>query len=377
MEPFAFVVEATDCGGKARAGTLFTAHGPVPTPAFMPVGTVGTVKAVRSRELQNELKASIILANTYHLYLRPGTDILQEAGGLHRFMGWKGPLLTDSGGYQVYSLAPTRSISDQGVLFQSHVDGSRHLFTPERVMDIQRAIGADIVMAFDECPPYPSPEEYAHRSMELTHRWLLRCVERWQATEPLYGYPQALFPILQGSVYPALREASGRFVTTVPAPGYAIGGLAVGEPEETMYAMVELACDILPVEKPRYLMGVGTPVNILEAVARGVDMFDCVIPTRNARHGMLFTWQGIIRIKNARWQRCFEPLNTSLFGEEGYTLAYLHHLFRTGEILAQQLATLHNLHFYLELMRVIRKHILAGVFDAWRHEVRTSLQASL
>ncbi|MCS6982044.1 MAG: tRNA guanosine(34) transglycosylase Tgt [Flavobacteriales bacterium] len=377
MEPFAFLVEATDCGGKARAGTLFTAHGPVPTPAFMPVGTVGTVKAVRSLELQKELQASILLANTYHLYLRPGPDILQEAGGLHRFMGWNGPLLTDSGGYQVYSLARTRSISEQGVLFQSHVDGSRHLFTPERVMDIQRAIGADIVMAFDECPPYPCSEDYARRSMELTHRWLIRCVERWQATEPLYGYPQALFPILQGSVYSALREASGRFVTQVPAPGYAIGGLAVGEPAETMYAMVELACDILPFEKPRYLMGVGTPVNILESVARGVDMFDCVIPTRNARHGMLFTWQGIIRIKNTRWQRCFEPLNPTLFGEEGYTLAYLHHLFRTGEILALHLATLHNLHFYLELMRAAREQILSGDFEAWRHRVTPALQSSL
>jgi queuine tRNA-ribosyltransferase len=366
---FSFQILHKDPASQARMGQLVTPHGTIQTPVFMPVGTAATVKAIRSEDLRSVVKASIILANTYHLYLRPGTDVLKAAGGIHRFMNWHGPVLTDSGGYQVFSLAQSRKITEDGVVFQSHIDGSRHLFTPEKVVDIQRSIGADIIMAFDECPPYPCEEAYARQSMELTHQWLLRCFERFEKIGPQYGYEQALFPIVQGSVYPALREQSARFVTQVPASGYAIGGLAVGEPEEQMYAMLKLVTPILPAEKPRYLMGVGTPVNILEAVALGVDMFDCVMPTRNARHGMLFTWQGVLQIKNVRWQKCFEPLNPDLFGEDGYTLAYLHHLFRAGELLAFQLATLHNLYFYLSLMEEIRKKIMDGMFQAWKEEL--------
>lgn len=377
MRGFSFQVLYQDTASQARAGLLETPHGTVQTPVFMPVGTVASVKALRSEDLQHLLNASIILANTYHLYLRPGTDVLEAAGGIHRFMNWCRPLLTDSGGYQVFSLAQSRRITEEGVVFQSHIDGSRHLFTPEKVVDIQRSIGADIMMAFDECPPFPCDAAYARQSMELTHRWLLRCFERFEKTAPLYGYEQALFPIVQGSVYPALREQSAHFVTQVSAPGYAIGGLAVGEPEEQMYAMLELVTPILPVDKPRYLMGVGTPPNILEAVARGVDMFDCVMPTRNARHGMLFTWQGVLQIKNVRWQKCFEPLNPDLFGEDSYTLAYLHHLFRAGELLAFQLATLHNVHFYLSLMETIRRKIMDGVFLEWKEEVIPILSRKL
>lgn len=369
MDSFSFQVLHRDSSSQARVGRLETPHGIVPTPVFMPVGTAATVKTVRSEDLRQLLRASILLSNTYHLYLRPGTDVLEAAGGIHRFMNWHGPVLTDSGGYQVFSLAQSRKITEDGVVFQSHIDGSRHLFTPERVVDIQRRIGADVMMAFDECPPYPCDEAYARRSMELTHRWLLRCAEQYEKTTPFYGYDQAMFPIVQGSVYPKLRTESARFVTQVPAPGYAIGGLAVGEPEDQMYAILDLVTPLLPADKPRYLMGVGTPANILEAVARGVDMFDCVMPTRNARHGMLFTWQGVLQIKNARWQKCFKPLNPDLFGEEGYTLAYLHHLFRAGELLAFQLATLHNLHFYLSLMETIREKIAAGTFAAWKDEV--------
>lgn len=369
MDSFSFQVLHRDSSSQARVGRLETPHGIVPTPVFMPVGTAATVKTVRSEDLRQLLRASILLSNTYHLYLRPGTDVLEAAGGIHRFMNWHGPVLTDSGGYQVFSLAQSRKITEDGVVFQSHIDGSRHLFTPESVVDIQRRIGADVMMAFDECPPYPCDEAYARRSMELTHRWLLRCAEQYEKTTPFYGYDQAMFPIVQGSVYPKLRTESARFVTQVPAPGYAIGGLAVGEPEDQMYAILDLVTPLLPADKPRYLMGVGTPANILEAVARGVDMFDCVMPTRNARHGMLFTWQGVLQIKNARWQKCFKPLNPDLFGEEGYTLAYLHHLFRAGELLAFQLATLHNLHFYLSLMETIREKIAAGTFAAWKDEV--------
>ncbi|MCX7650316.1 MAG: tRNA guanosine(34) transglycosylase Tgt [Flavobacteriales bacterium] len=374
MDDFKFTLIREDSGTRARVGCLETPHGRIETPVFMPVGTVATVKSVRAEDLHHQVKARIVLANTYHLYLRPGPEILEKAGGIHRFMNWKAPVLTDSGGYQVYSLAEKRTITEEGVHFQSHIDGSKHFFTPEKVIDIQRSIGADIIMAFDECPPYPCTESYARQSVERTHRWLERCWDRLVGTRPLYGHPQALFPIAQGAVYPELREASARFVAALNAVGYAIGGLAVGEPEDTMYAMLDIVTDILPRQKPRYLMGVGTPSNILEAVARGVDMMDCVMPTRNARHGMLFTWEGMLQIKNARWQACFEPLNPDLFGEDGYTFAYLHHLFRAGELLAFQLATLHNLHFYISLMQKIREKIAEGTFSTWYPEIKKRLE---
>ncbi|MBL7775243.1 MAG: tRNA guanosine(34) transglycosylase Tgt [Saprospiraceae bacterium] len=354
--------------GKARAGRIETGHGAIETPIFMPVGTAATVKAVHQRELDEAIRAQIILGNTYHLYLRPGLDILEQAGGIHAFNAWAKPILTDSGGYQVYSLAHRRKIREEGVTFQSHIDGSRHTFTPEGVMDIQRKIGADIVMAFDECTPYPCDFRYAKNSMELTHRWLSRCVERFRATEPLYGYEQTLFPIVQGSTYPELRKISAETIAAADCPGNAIGGLSVGEPAEDMYAMTELVTDILPAGKPRYLMGVGTPENILECIDRGIDMFDCVLPTRNARHGMLYTPEGVVNIRNSRWRSDFSPIDAEspLATSRTHSRAYLRHLFVNDEILGMQLASLQNLGFYLWLVGEARRHILEGSFPAWK-----------
>lgn len=356
---------------KARAGVLHTDHGDIPTPIFMPVGTVGSVKAVHQRELTNDIDAKIILGNTYHLYLRPGTPTLEAAGGLHRFMGWQRPILTDSGGFQVFSLAENRKLTEEGCTFKSHIDGSRHIFTPEKVIDLQRSIGSDIMMAFDECPPGDSPYDYAKKSMELTHRWMDRCMKRYHETEPLYGHQQALFPIVQGCKYADLRRKSAEHAASHDAIGYAIGGLAVGEPTEVMYQMIEVVNAILPTDKPRYLMGVGTPANILEAIERGVDMFDCVMPTRNGRNGMLFTWQGTINIKNKKWEHCFEPIDPSSTAEADrcYTLAYLHHLIKSEEILGLQVASIHNLAFYLSLVRSARQHILDGDFPQWKESV--------
>lgn len=363
-----FHLTARDPRSSARAGVLSTAHGDIETPIFMPVGTAGSVKAVHQRELENDIGAQIILGNTYHLYLRPGIDLLQRAGGLHRFMGWKGPILTDSGGYQVYSLAENRKILQEGVAFRSHIDGSPHTFTPEGVIDIQRSIGADIIMAFDECTPYPCEYDYARSSMELTHRWLARCVARMQSTTSAYGYEQALFPIVQGSIYKDLRERSAEFIASQSQPGNAIGGLSVGEPHREMYEMTDLVCRILPAEKPRYLMGVGTPENILECIALGVDMFDCVMPTRNARNGMLFTTQGIINIRNLKWKDDLSPLDETLGGYAStfYSKAYLRHLVINKEILGAQIATLQNLTFYLWLVREARKKIQEGTFASWK-----------
>jgi queuine tRNA-ribosyltransferase len=363
-----FDVQARDAGSKARAGQLTTAHGVIQTPIFMPVGTAGTVKAVGQRELKQDVHAQIILGNTYHLYLRPGLDVLQAAGGLHKFNGWDQPILTDSGGYQVFSLGATRKIKEEGVTFRSHIDGSKHLFSPEGVMDIQRRIGADIIMAFDECTPWPCEYDYARRSLDMTHRWLKRCIERLDSTEPLYGYEQTLFPIVQGSTFKDLRRQSAEFIAEQGRAGNAIGGLSVGEPAEQMYEMAELVCDILPQDKPRYLMGVGTPANILENIALGVDMFDCVLPTRNARNGMLFTAQGIINITNKKWATDFSPIDEALGGYASsfYSKAYLRHLFQAQELLASQIASMHNLTFYLWLVGEARKHILAGTFAAWK-----------
>jgi len=363
-----FTLQATDPQSKARAGLMETAHGLIETPIFMPVGTAGTVKAVHQQELINDIQAEIILGNTYHLYLRPGLDVLQRAGGLHKFIGWNKPILTDSGGYQVYSLTEVRKIREEGVTFQSHIDGSKHLFTPENVMDTQRIIGADIIMAFDECTPYPCDYSYASRSLDMTHRWLQRCCNRFDETEALYGYDQTLFPIVQGSVYKDLRRKSAETIASFEREGNAIGGLSVGEPAEEMYAMTEVVCQILPVDKPRYLMGVGTPVNLLENIALGIDMFDCVMPTRNARNGMLFTKDGIINIKNKIWENDFSPIDaeSDLLADRQYSKAYLRHLIRSKEILGAQIASLHNLHFYLWLMREARKQILGGNFRDWK-----------
>jgi queuine tRNA-ribosyltransferase len=360
-----------DPGSKARAGLLHTDHGAIETPIFMPVGTAGTVKAVTQQDLKNEVNAQIILGNTYHLYLRPGTGILREAGGLHKFNGWDRPILTDSGGYQVYSLEGNRKIKEEGVTFKSHIDGSSHFFSPENVMDIQREIGADIIMAFDECAPYPCDKKYAKSSMEMTHRWLDRCIARLNETEPLYGYSQSLFPIVQGSTYPDLRKESAEKIASVGSDGCAIGGLSVGEPHEDMYAMTELVCDILPADKPRYLMGVGTPANILECIALGIDMFDCVMPTRNARNGQLFTWNGILNMRNKKWENDFSPLdpNGTSYVDTFYSKAYVRHLFIAQEILALQIASLHNLAFYLELVREARKQILSGTFAVWKNKM--------
>jgi queuine tRNA-ribosyltransferase len=361
----------TDSQSKARLGRLHTAHGTIETPIFMPVGTVGSVKGVHQQELRDDINAQIILGNTYHLFLRPGTDVLEAAGGLHQFIGWERPILTDSGGYQVYSLSGSRKIQEEGVKFQSHIDGSYHFFTPERAIEIQRSIGADIIMAFDECTPYPCDYAYANRSMHLTHRWLGRCFTAMEQTEPKYGYEQALFPIVQGSTYKDLREESAHAIASFDAVGNAIGGLSVGEPDDELYEMTDLVCNILPQDKPRYLMGVGTPINLLESIALGVDMFDCVMPSRNARHGLLYTWEGTINIKNEKWAKDFSALDPSsqVWVDQVYTKAYLRHLIKTGEYLGIQIATIHNLAFYLELMRVAREKIASGEFVAWKNQV--------
>ncbi|MBD2704805.1 tRNA guanosine(34) transglycosylase Tgt [Spirosoma sp. BT702] len=374
-----FSITAHDTQSKARTGILTTDHGTIQTPIFMPVGTAGTVKAVHQRELETDINAEIILGNTYHLYLRPGLDVLRQAGGLHAFNGWKRPILTDSGGYQVYSLSDTRKIKEEGVTFKSHIDGSKHIFTPEGVMDIQRIIGADIIMAFDECTPYPCEYGYARQSMEMTHRWLDRCINRFDATEGHYGYRQTLFPIVQGSTYPDLRRQSAEYIASKEREGNAIGGLAVGEPAEDMYTTIELVNGLLPADKPRYLMGVGTPANILEAIALGVDMFDCVMPTRNARHGILFTTEGIINIKNEKWSRDFSPIDANLGGYAStfYSKSYLRHLFKAEELLSGQVASLHNLTFYLWLVRQARMHIEIGDFVSWKAEMVVRLMQRL
>jgi len=367
-----FDLVTKDKATKARAGLIHTDHGTIETPIFMPVGTAGTVKAVHQRELHDDIKAQIILGNTYHLYLRPTLDILEKAGGLHKFNGWNKPILTDSGGYQVYSLAGTgRKITEEGVKFKSHIDGSTHFFTPENVMDIQRRIGGDIIMAFDECTPYPCDFSYARQSMEMTHRWLQRCCERFDATQAHYGYAQTLFPIVQGSTYKDLRKQSAEVIASMGREGNAIGGLSVGEPAEDMYEMTELVCDILPVDKPRYLMGVGTPENILESIALGIDMFDCVLPTRNARHGILYTTQGVINIRNEKWKDDFSPIDESLGGYVStfYAKGYLRHLIKSEEILGAQIASVHNLTFYLWLVGQARKQIIAGTFAQWKIEI--------
>ncbi len=376
--PF-FELQTQDPQSKARAGKITTAHGEILTPIFMPVGTAGTVKAVHQRELTDDIQAQIILGNTYHLYLRPGLDILEKAGGLHQFNGWERPILTDSGGYQVYSLAGTRKIKEEGVTFASHIDGSKHLFTPENVMEIQRSIGADIIMAFDECPPYPCDYEYARTSMDMTHRWLKRCCDHFDKTSPKYGYSQVLFPIVQGSVYKDLRQKSAEFIASMNREGNAIGGLSVGEPHEEMYETTELVCAILPSDKPRYLMGVGTPENILECIALGVDMFDCVMPTRNARNGMLFTTQGILNMRNKKWEADFSPIDAELGGYAStfYSKAYIRHLLKSKEILGAQIASIHNLTFYLWLVDEARKHILAGDFRAWKNKMIPQLMQRL
>ena len=379
MVSLQFELQTTDPGSKARAGKITTDHGDILTPIFMPVGTVGSVKAVTQQQLNDIVKAQIILGNTYHLYLRPTTGILEQAGGLHKFMGWSKPILTDSGGYQVFSLASNRKITKEGVLFQSHIDGSKHLFTPENVMDIERSIGADIIMAFDECPPYPSEYIYAKKSMELTHSWLDRCITRLSETPDKYGYTQNLFPIVQGSTYKDLRIASCQYIASKNAAGNAIGGLSVGEPEEMMYEFSALCCEHLPEKKPRYLMGVGTPWNILENISLGIDMFDCVMPTRNGRNGMLFTTQGVMNMKNKKWANDFSPIDANLPCEvsQYYSKAYLRHLFVAGEYLALQLASIHNLSFYLWLVGEARKHILEGNFNSWKNEMVERLKVRM
>lgn len=370
-----FDLQHTDANSKARAGKITTDHGDILTPIFMPVGTAATVKAVHQRELHEDVKAQIILGNTYHLYLRPGLEIIEKAGGLHGFNGWTKPILTDSGGYQVFSLKEIRKISEEGVKFRSHIDGSMHFFTPENVMDTQRTIGADIIMAFDECTPYPCDYEYARTSLDLTHRWLKRCINRFDETEGKYGHSQALFPIVQGSTYKDLRIKSAEFIAEQNREGNAIGGLSVGEPAEMMYEMTDVVTDILPKDKPRYLMGVGTPANILEGIALGIDMFDCVMPTRNARNGMLFTTQGIINIKNEKWKDDFSPIDAELGGYVStfYSKAYLRHLVKCEEMLAAQIASVHNLTFYLWLVRQARQHIIAGDFTAWKNKMVVQL----
>jgi len=363
-----FELKGNDPGSNARAGLIRCDHGYIETPVFMPVGTAGTVKAVHFKELTDDIKAQIILGNTYHLYLRPGLDIIRRAGGLHRFNGWNRPILTDSGGYQVYSLAHIRKLNEEGVVFQSHIDGSRHTFTPENVMDIQRTIGADIIMAFDECTPHPCHYKYAEQSMHRTHRWLERCMNQFHNSEPKYGYNQSLFPIVQGSVYRDLRLQSAEKIAEWNADGNAIGGLSVGEPPQVMYEMTSLVCGIFPKDKPRYLMGVGTPVNILESIALGVDMFDCVMPTRNGRNGMLFTQKGIINIKNEKWKEDFSPVDPDgdSFVDHAYSRAYLRHLFASKEMLGPMIASIHNLRFYTWLVEEARRQLIAGTFSAWK-----------
>lgn len=366
-----FELQHTDVQSKARAGLITTDHGQIETPIFMPVGTQGAVKAVHMPELENDIMAQIILGNTYHLYLRPGLEILEQAGGLHKFNSWNKPILTDSGGFQVFSLAHNRKLTEEGAIFRSHIDGSKHMFTPERVMDIERTIGADIMMAFDECTPGDAEYGYAKKSLELTERWLDRCITRFNETECTYGYKQALFPIVQGCVYPDLRKRAAENVASKEAEGNAIGGLAVGEPTEKMYEMIEIVNEILPQDKPRYLMGVGTPANILEAIERGVDMFDCIMPTRNGRNGQLFTRYGILNMKNKKWANDFSPIDTkgTSFVDTLYSKAYLRHLFIVNEILALQIASIHNLAFYLWLVKEARKHIIAGDFTIWKASI--------
>ena len=374
-----FKIDATAPGSEARAGEITTDHGRIPTPIFMPVGTVGSVKAVHAHELKEDIDAKIILGNTYHLYLRPGLDVLRKAGGLHKFNSWDRPILTDSGGFQVFSLAANRKLREEGAWFRSHIDGSKHLFTPEGVVDIERTIGADIMMALDECPPGTADYEYAKNSLGLTLRWLQRGWKRYQETEGLYGYNQAYFPIVQGCVYPDLRRESARFVADLGADGNAIGGLAVGEPTEKMYEMIEIVNEILPKEKPRYLMGVGTPANILEAIDRGVDMMDCVMPTRNGRNGMIFTRNGIINLKNKKWAEDFsalDPGGPSRVDEE-YSKAYLRHLFTSHELLGMQIASIHNLAFYLWLVKEARRHIIEGDFKQWKEEMTVNVTRRL
>ncbi len=379
MAALQFELQHTDTASKARAGSITTDHGRIQTPIFMPVGTAGSVKAVTQKQLEENVKAQIILGNTYHLYLRPGLEVLEEAGGLHQFNNWQKPILTDSGGYQVFSLAGTRKIKEEGVTFQSHIDGSRHLFTPEYAMDIQRTIGGDIMMAFDECPPGGSDFAYAKKSMELTHRWLDRCVERFTHTRDKYGYTQNLFPIVQGATFKELRKQSCEYITSKQAPGNAIGGLSVGEPEAVMYEICDWCCDHLPTDRPRYLMGVGTPWNILECIGMGVDMFDCVMPTRNGRNAMLFTTQGVINIDNKKWEKDFSPIDPGLEGEASnyYSKAYLRHLMKAKEILGLTIASTHNLTFYLWLVGQARQHILAGDYVAWKERLVPVLKTKL
>lgn len=374
-----FQLEHTDPKSSARAGTITTDHGQIQTPIFMPVGTAGTVKGVHTKDLKEDTKAQIILGNTYHLFLRPGTEILKDAGGLHKFNGWDRPILTDSGGYQVYSLANQRKITEEGATFASHIDGTKHLFTPERVMDIQREIGADIIMAFDECPPYPSTYEYAKKSMHMTHRWLDRCFDRLEQVEPLYGYNQTLFPIIQGSTFEDLRNESAEYISSKNADGNAIGGLSVGEPAEEMYKHAAGACAILPKDKPRYLMGVGTPANILENISLGVDMFDCVMPTRNGRNGQIFTSEGIVNIRNKKWENVHEPLdpNGTSFVDSQYTKAYVRHLIHSKESLGAQIASMHNIRFYLWLVEQARAHIISGDFASWKNDMIPKLERRL
>ncbi|MCI7556112.1 MAG: tRNA guanosine(34) transglycosylase Tgt [Bacteroidales bacterium] len=379
MEKTFFNLQATDANSAARAGVVHTDHGDILTPIFMPVGTVGTVKGVHRRELEDEIKAQIILGNTYHLYLRPGTKILQQAGGLHKFEGWTRPILTDSGGYQVFSLAAIRKMKEEGVEFASHIDGRKLFFTPENVMQIEREIGADIMMAFDECTPGTADKKYAKDSMDRTHRWLDRCIQAFDSTPDLYGYKQHLFPIVQGCVYPDLRQEAAKRLRDLNRDGYAIGGLAVGEPAEKMYEMIEVVNDILPTDKPRYLMGVGTPWNILEAIERGVDMFDCVMPTRNGRNGQIFTWNGVMNMRNKKWEDDFSELDPcgTAYVDHQYSRAYVRHLIHSDEMLGLQILSIHNLAFYLELVKAAREHILAGDYKQWKDSVMPVIMSRL
>ena len=374
-----FTISNTDSKSNARVGELHTDSGVVKTPIFMPVGTVGSVKGVHFRELEQDIKAEIILGNTYHLYLRPGMQVMEEAGGLHKFIGWNKPILTDSGGFQVFSLSHRRKITENGAKFSSHIDGSIHEFTPENVIDIQRVIGSDIMMALDECTPYPATEEYTAASMQRTHRWLVRCYNQWQETAPLYDRYQSLFPIIQGGTYPHLRRQSAEFVANMDFDGNAIGGVSVGEPTELMYEITELCCNILPQHKPRYLMGVGTPANILECIAMGVDMFDCVMPTRNGRNAVLFTRNGIMNMRNEKWKHDFSPIDqdSDLQVDRQHSKAYLRHLFNNGEMLGSMIGSLHNLHFYLWLVKEARKHIIEGDFAAWKTEMMKKVSTKL
>ncbi|MCK9561690.1 MAG: tRNA guanosine(34) transglycosylase Tgt [Bacteroidales bacterium] len=374
-----FEIHNSDTNSHARAGTITTDHGNIQTPVFMPVGTLGSVKGVHFKDLEHDIRAQIILGNTYHLYLRPGLSTIEKAGGLHSFIGWNKPILTDSGGFQVFSLSDTRKITEEGAIFKSHIDGSKHIFTPENVVDTQRIIGADIIMAFDECTPYPCDYEYAKKSMLLTHRWLERGIHHFKNTQNLYNHSQAFFPIVQGSMHKDLRLCSAEFVASQDMKGNAIGGLSVGEPEEKMYEMLAVVTNVLPVQKPRYLMGVGTPVNILNAIELGVDMFDCVMPTRNGRNGMLFTWDGIINIKNKKWEQDYSPLDPkgTSFVDSAYTKAYVRHLIHSGEMLGAQIASIHNLAFYISLVTEARKHICNGTFYEWKKSIITNLSQRL